>query len=391
MQCAANINFHYNPPVPERKTFAAFAILALAAASGCESGNFSQYAGFAEIRAALHSAPPNAAARELLAQNKPQIFLAPEANPADGPLDFYADYIAHGELVSGKGERITSPTAADLNKMREDKLAIFAHIPPRQKTITPVAYGGIREATVSLPGVGDIPVVFLSYHFVFRQSGLPAGVQGFRRKAADIVGDSRDWHQLDHYTAVFLALYKNKPFAMMLQQHNYMRTYLINEDEAFVSGAPAKVDAALYSNELYPHRRARAKRAAAGFMSAGTIGWLTQTEPQPRGFNAAEDITEGAQEINYEMRYLPPNDAFYVFEGYLGERRILPGRDGPPGAIYRTTPALWNLEESLPAFHWKEGDKEYAKIYRKEGESEKAMQLLRQRFAQSAKPLFQNP
>jgi hypothetical protein len=41
--------------------------------------------------------------------------------------------------------------------------------------------------------------------------------------------------------------------------------------------------------------------------------------------------------------------------GYLGERRLLPGRDGPPGADYDTLPPLKPLPRQLVAFAWRPG------------------------------------
>ena len=375
----------------KHKTFRAaiFVVVAVALGGCVEGGNFSQFDGFDDIRASLDFAVPDARARRLLAQHKPRLFLAPQADIDNGPLDFYADYIANGYLTTIDGARINAPDAKTLNAHRKDTRAKFVHQPPQQQTTTPVAYGGIYHAAPVLPGIGKTPLTFLSYHFVFRHSGLPAGVGGFWRAVANFAADARDWHQLDHYTAVYIVLYRDKPLAMILQQHNHLRTYLIGEDAAFVADMPAAVDVALYSNELYPHRQKRMHRAAASNMDAKTIGWLTATEEMPRGFSAAEDITEGADEVDYAMRYLPPDDAFYTFEGYLGEKRFLPGRDGPPGAIYRTLPNLWLPEVMLYVFYWREGDREYADILRQDGISDKAMQKLQRRFAEAIKPLLQ--
>jgi hypothetical protein len=70
---------------------------------------------------------------------------------------------------------------------------------------------------------------------------------------------------------------------------------------------------------------------------------------------AARDYTDGIVEANYTLQFLRSDDAFYLFEGYLGERRLLPGRDGPPGAGYNTLPQLKPLELALFAGYWREG------------------------------------
>ena len=78
-------------------------------------------------------------------------------------------------------------------------------------------------------------------------------------------------------------------------------------------------------------------------------------EGMDRPWLAADDVTEPAREIEPELRFLPPADAFYVFAGWLGERRLLPGRDGPPGADYNTLPAFKSKAVQLALFYWAEG------------------------------------
>ena len=94
--------------------------------------------------------------------------------------------------------------------------------------------------------------------------------------------------------------------------------------------------------------------------------------------------------MQYVLEFLPPDDAFYVFEGRLGEPRRLPGRDGPPGAIYNTLPALHPPEAALPAFYWRPPDPEFARIIREDqpanpwdGPTPAAMKKFRERFAEA--------
>ena len=39
---------------------------------------------------------------------------------------------------------------------------------------------------------------------------------------------------------------------------------------------------------------------------------------------SSADITEPANRADYQLGFLPPDDAFYAVAGYLGERRLLP-------------------------------------------------------------------
>ncbi|HSA81586.1 MAG TPA: hypothetical protein VLE23_12265, partial [Geminicoccaceae bacterium] len=77
----------------------------LALLTGCmeEDANFSQYPGFAEWYAAHPpgEALPSAAERALLERYRPRVWL-PEGH--EGPIDFYRDYVAQGELRAPNGE-----------------------------------------------------------------------------------------------------------------------------------------------------------------------------------------------------------------------------------------------------------------------------------------------
>jgi hypothetical protein len=92
-------------------------------------------------------------------------------------------------------------------------------------------------------------------------------------------------------------------------------------------------------------------------MNADSARYLVEGTDRP--WLAADDVTEPAREIRPALRFLPRDDAFYVFEGWLGERRLLPGRDGPPGADYNTLPALKSKAAQLAVFYWTEGASDY--------------------------------
>ena len=360
------------------------ALLSLAAC-GLRERNFSQYEGFETIRAARSSEIPSPSVRQLLQKFKPALFIA---EGEEGPLDFYRDYVASGELRDDGGNvAAMNPTRMQLNELRGDPGASFRHF-PNNKTPSPVGYGSARKTTLTLAGGKTMPVLFLIYHFAFRHSGLPAGTGKAASALADLAGDFRDWHQLDHYTAAFVALdEEHLPFAVLLQHHNHMRTYLTGEDEAFAAGSAPMLDAAVSSNELYPHRRGRTTWPAAGWLNARVADYLTGVTDKPP-LLAAPDIADGKIEVDYRLEFLPPDDAFYVFEGFLGERRRLPGRDGPPGAIYNNVPALWPPEVALAAFYWRTPDSDYADLLRQPKSSGGAfapdtMQTMRERFAQA--------
>ena len=148
----------------------------------------------------------------------------------------------------------------------------------------------------------------------------------------------RDRHQLDHYVGLSVVLLEQKPVAIMLQQHNYQTTYIVGREIQLPKDNRVAVDIALRSNELYLHREGRQQHPAVSFVSAKNIEFIATGQNKP--MMAGYDTTDGEIEVDYELQLLPQTDAFYQFKGHLGKFRLLPGRDGPPGADYVTLPGL---------------------------------------------------
>jgi hypothetical protein len=327
-----------------------------------ESGNFSQQPGFASHYAAhpRRSTPASDDERALLQRHRPRLWLP--AGQA-GPVDFYGDYIANGTLVSGDGRVQASPVdRALLNRFKDDPLAVFTHrpcnacTPPRA-----VVFGRIDVEPVPVGDGSERAFTFLTYHVVFRHSGVLAGLAAWQAWPMRLVASLDDWHQLDHYTAATIVLDEaQRPLALMLQQHNALRTHVFGEAidgqrVAWPADGRVPIDVALRSNELFPHRAGRQERRAVRFVDADALAWLIGFGDKPSF--ASMDITDPAQEVDYELGFLPPDDAFYSFTGYLGERRALPGRDGPPGADYNTWPTLKPLGLQLLSGYWREGNR----------------------------------
>ena len=337
--------------------------VSLAILVGCsgEEKMFSQRQGFECIRDAQSSLLPDEREQALLERHKPKLFVS---EGAEGPLDFYADYIASGTLsAEGKKDNDAVDQAA-LNEVKLNPTATFTH-KRASGDVSHVGYGSVHYGTVDLIGL-DPPMrdwTFLRYHFAFRTSGIAMGVKGWQGLLMGVAGSLDDWHQLDHYTAIVVALDEtDRPAAVMLQQHNYKRTYIVGTDPAFPAGGPFMVDVAKRSNELYPHRDRPTMHRAASFISSDSVAWLAGTSDEMPSLGTY-DATSPDREIDYELKFLRPDDAFYVFVGRLGEKRMLPGRDGPPGAIYYTLPEIWEYEKSLPMFYWTENDEEFARLY----------------------------
>ncbi|MDD9982688.1 MAG: hypothetical protein OXU81_15260 [Gammaproteobacteria bacterium] len=346
---------------------AGLVLVGIGAGATAAGTNFSQHPGFAEFFAANPpTGVPNESDRALLRRHAPRFHL-----PAghEGPIDFYRDYIAHGHLVTGEGVRIEGPTPAELNRHRDDPRAQFVHVPGRE-TPRPVVYAGVERTDLWAPRRSDSggeEFTVAVYHLVFRVSGLPAALPGMTETSLGLVADLDDWHQLDHYTAAFVVLDAGeRPVALTLQQHNYLRTHLVGESVAPGRNGRFDIDVAVRSNELYPHVPERRRRRAVRFLTPEGAAFMMGYGKRP--LMSADDVTDPDRTVAYELAFLPGSDAFYTFEGYLGERRLLPGRDGPPGARYNTLPQLKPLPAQILGGYWRERNEGDWERYRRSRE-----------------------
>lgn len=329
--------------------------------AGCEHNfqNFSQYPGFAEYFKANPPSHelPGPADQALLHHFKPRFMLAEGQSE---PIDFYRDYIANGMLSDGGGNVISSNVTQELlNAYKDYPDVIFRHA-PGMGSRGAVVYGRVDRETIPFDthnGQVLKPLTFLTYHIVFRNSGVPAGIPAWQEASLSLIFNLNDWHQLDHFTAVSLIIEENQyggvnPVAVMLQQHNNLRTYLIGEGITLPDDGRVVIDVAKRSNELYPHTQGLTSHRAVYMPDPEGMRFLLTGERKP--LFAGYDITDGNMAVDYALEFLPPNDAFYTFQGFLGERRRLKGRDSPPGADYNTLPALKPLSIQLFSGYWRE-------------------------------------
>ena len=200
----------------------------LSALTGCARAsdtNFSQRAGFADYFTANPPSKslPGSADRELLKRYRPHLYITAGTPP---PLRFYDDYIAQGRLIGEDGTVLSGAvTPALLNLHKEEPRTVFEHLPAAGRT-APVMYGRVDRESFDLGGTKrHFP--FLTWSAVFRTSGIAASISWWKGAVLGAVGNLTDWHQLDHYTAVTLALDEmQKPVAVMYQQHNYRQTQI---------------------------------------------------------------------------------------------------------------------------------------------------------------------
>lgn len=363
-------------------------------ACGSDDFQFSQLPEFKEYykKYPPRETEPTVEEKNLLHRFRPRFFLADGQEPF---IDFYQDYITYGYLVGEKGRIISSNVDRTLlNKHKNDPDIVFIHTYKHSQT-TPVVYGRVDYDRLKVDSQSTIELTFLTYNIVFRRSGLPAGLSPWKKSLLGWIGSVKDWHQLDHYVSVTLALNRqSQPVAATMQQHNYQTTYIFAKGIHLPPDGRIKLDVALYSNEMYPHSKKRTEHRAVQFLNSESVYYLITGDKKP--LLAGNDITQGTNDIEYRLEFLPPDDAFYLFQGKLGESRILPGRDGPPGADYNTIPALKPKATALVTFYRREGDMEFIELLKKwkssvkSGPGPKILERYTKRFIEDLRSVSNN-
>ena len=323
------MRFYSNHFTSPRACHAALLIVGVFSCGGGQQ--FSTFPGFSE-HFRKHPPTDNAPSTqevELLERYKPRIY---KAVGQPGPIDFYKDYISAGTLFVD-GKKISDEvTQKILNLHRDNPNALFKYHGEHKKSGTAKVYARI-DYEQTQHGNEKHEFTFLTYNLVFPVSGIVKGIGRLKSVGLSIVGNLDDWHQLDHYVNVSVALLDSKAVAMTLQQHNYQTTYLLDSQEPNIA-----VDIAMRSNELYPHSDKMQKHPAVQFLTKDNLEFMINNTNKP--VLAGYDTTHGEEELNYHLVFLHQTDAFYQFKGSLGKSRSISGRSGPPGADYATLPGL---------------------------------------------------
>ena len=357
----------------------AITLLSLAKGGSCRSPegyhSFADYPGFAELFAdhcrAGEKAPFGEKEKDLLRRYQPRFILPPGGEP---PLDFYRDYLPctvmrtwpDGSLVSSV---VTRALLLEHLRSRTAYLdfdpSCFAEGPP----VEPVVYGRVYRERVRFPldgGSEERNLTFLKYNILFSRSGLASELPLLHRIMLAFPGlDAEDWHELDNFAAVHVVLdEEDRPFAVLLAQHNHHRTYLLARDFPLPPDAHLAFDVAERSNELYLAASSTEKVRHRVVQWSLYLDYLLSGENRP--FFSAHDITRGARAggsaVANKLVFLPPCDPIYRAEMLLGEPRPFMGRyigrDGPPGSDYYTIPPLMPLGTLLKFSYLQDGDAE---------------------------------
>ncbi|MEW6683350.1 MAG: hypothetical protein AB1451_10580 [Nitrospirota bacterium] len=200
--------------------------------------------------------------RAFLERFQPRVFIAPRGIP---PIDFYRDYLPQ-TVVRDLKKRVVRerPDRTSLKQIERNprfNLDFQGDIAPCRgagcRDHRAVVYGRLYRETMQAPP-GDEParameVLILKYNVAFAASGLPARLAWYQGVVARLIGDLNTWHELDIHGAVHVLLKsgEERPFAVVLAQHNHFRTYLIGRDLTWPTDDHLSVCYAERSNEPY--------------------------------------------------------------------------------------------------------------------------------------------
>ena len=302
--------------------------------------------------------------RQLLMRFLPRIFVATDSLT---PLDFYAEYLPNTEASIGDNVDIVGDprtvTPRYLRSIADIPGAYLDYQPDFVQTLhtrnhDPPLYGRIYGATFSYAGQ-SIDLLFLKYNAVFAYSGLPAGISAGKQFAANLIGNIKEWHELDIHGAIHVILSRQdlRPVGILLAQHNHHRLYMRGRDFEWPLDNRIAVAYSSLSNEPYLIAQ-YADDADAPFVVERTVGnpfhvdflfGRSDKEPVSAGHDVIVLPAGGAQELSPTLALIPLDDPLYTASISLGARRKLLGifelfyLNGPPGMDYYTLPPLSNL------------------------------------------------
>jgi hypothetical protein len=320
--------------------------------------------------------------RVLLERFQPRVFIAPKGIP---PIDFYQDYLPQ-TVVRNSMKHIVraAPDRTYLKQIERDPrfyLDFQGNIAPCRgagcRNHHAVMYGRLYRETMNTPlgyePARAIEVMVLKYNVAFAASGLPAGLAWYQGEVARMIGDLDIWHELDIHGAVHLLIKpgEERPFAVVLAQHNHFRTYLVGRDLTWPADGHLPVCYSDRSNEPYlcPNGSQPAYHRAVGNPRHIHYLVLGGRAPLTGGEDAVYGADSGAAEVICRLEFLPDRDPLYVSWIPLGDKLRVFGvwenfyRTGPPGMDMNTWPDLKKYSDITQFWYVQDGDEELVRVF----------------------------
>jgi len=324
------------------------------------------------------------ATQALLKKFQPRIYIAPGGLL---PIDFYRDYLPNTVIKDDSGNIINQAPDRRYLKNIERNYGYYLDFQGEHITNTAVdlsdytgaIYGRLYRETMNPPeGDSDAPpkqYLILKYSAVFSASGLPAKLPWYKDLGASIAGDADNWHELDIHGAIHILVNEATllPEILLLAQHNHFRAYVIGKDiPAWGTDHQIMVCYAQRSNEPYPCPVGSTARAYRTVGNPGNFSYVLTGENAL--WDGSEDVVFGAQagaeEISYELKFLPSRDPLYVSWIPLGDKMKILGlfdsfyREGPPGMDMNTFPELKKYTDITNFWYFTEGDTRAAQLFK---------------------------
>ncbi len=321
---------------------------------------------------------------DLLTRFQPRVHIGPNGLP---PVDFYGYYLRQSVVRNASRHiMLRHPTRMDLKRL-ERTAGLYLDFTGKPAPCRGVGctghrgtmYGRVFRETMR-PPPGMLPatsqhVVILKYNLVFTMSGLPAGLPWYKEFPARLAGNLSQWHELDIHGAVHVLLRpgERKPFAVILAQHNFFRTYLVGKNLDWPADGHLSVCYAERSNEPYlcPGDRQASRYRATGSFGGFRYWLLGGQTPLTARVDVVYGPNAGAVEIPCTLTALPDKDPLYVSWIPLGDKKRIFFffgefyRRGPPGMNMNTLPSLRAYTDIAQFWYMQDGDRQAADLFKR--------------------------
>lgn len=310
------------------------------------------------------------------------------------PIDFYKDYLPNTTAYNDNGERIYNPPSRKQLKSIERKIGYYLDLRDNvhwkigvDKEISSVIYCTVHEETLYSAAIFSkryaVKTKIIAYRAVFPVSGLPKYLGGLKTGLVGVLGQRKNWHELDIHGAIFIIVDKKTatPLVLVLSQHNHFRSYIFGKDIRSMNITKLCVSYALDSNEPYlcPDFKVKKPLAVPTSGDPTKLKFIFQNAGRP--FVGAHDLVYGkgggGVSLKVRLLYLADRDPLLTSWIPLGEKKKVMGimssvsRTGPPGMLINTWPGLKSIAKTAQLFYFAPGDDQafslFIKSYKNRG------------------------
>ena len=294
--------------------------------------------------------------KKILKTHKPRMFVDKDSC---APMDFYKQYLPRFDIVNnGQSKQANRKLLKKFERNFGTKLKLRKPVDCVENQHPPL-YSFAWTEKMSLLNGEYTKIKILKYNFAFFKSGLPAGPKGVG-KLSVVLGDTKLWHYLDIHGAIYYLLDEdNTPFALVLAEHDYFRSYVIGKDISIDESK--NICFAKYSNE--PYVCAAGTRKAPTAPGPKDMKWILGQGGKPLlgCFDVVPGVNTGS-EVSYELSFLSSKDPLMVSWIHLGpdiktwKVFSLGARNAPPGSAVFNAPTLKEIWKTAMYYYFNPRD-----------------------------------